>query len=112
MDADLAAFDVTRRRCDALDVAWAPAALDVALDSTQGYPYLLQATGKHVWDVAVRSPISSEDADLGVSAARAEVDDDLYRSRWERATPRQRALLRAIATFGRVGAGRGGRPGP
>jgi len=99
LDRPAAAAALTRP-ADALDVAWAPAALDVALDSAQGYPYLLQATGKHVWDVAVRSPISAEDAHLGVSAARAEVDDGLYRSRWERATPRQRALLRAIATLG------------
>lgn len=31
---------------------------------------------------------------------RREVDDGLYRSRWERATPSQRELLRALATLG------------
>jgi hypothetical protein len=34
---------------------------------------------------------------VGLQAARREVDDGLYRSRWERATPAQRDLLRALA---------------
>ncbi|WP_141775433.1 ATP-binding protein [Phycicoccus sp. SLBN-51] len=83
-----------------LDVRWDHSALQLTLDSARGYPYFLQAAGKHVWDEAVRSPISVEDAELGVAAARAEIDDGLYRARWERATPVQRQLLRALAQIG------------
>jgi hypothetical protein len=43
-----------------------------------------------VWDNTIASPISVHDA-------RREVDDGLYRSRWERANPAQRDLLRALA---------------
>ncbi|WP_343600477.1 hypothetical protein [Mycobacterium sp.] len=34
---------------------------------------------------------------MGLHDARREVDDGLYHSRWERATPAQRDLLRAMA---------------
>jgi len=35
-----------------------------------------------------------------LAAARREIDDGLYRSRWERATPAQRDLLRVMAKAG------------
>jgi hypothetical protein len=82
------------------DVEWHDDALQAAVDTARGYPYFLQAVGKHVWDTARRSPIDLSDVDVGLSAARQEVDDGLYRSRWERATPAQRDLLRALASVG------------
>jgi hypothetical protein len=42
-------------------------------------------------------PISADDVGVGLQAARREVDDGLYRSRWDHATPAQRDLLRALA---------------
>ncbi len=81
-------------------VEWREDALHEALELASGYPYFLQAVGKHVWDVAQRSPISSEDVRIGSELARREVDEGLYRSRWERATPGQRELLRALARLG------------
>lgn len=80
-----------------LGVDWAPEALALAEDAASGYPYFLQAIGKHVWDNAISSPITEDDVQAGLHAARREVDDGLYRSRWERATPAQRDLLRALA---------------
>ncbi len=53
-----------------------------------------------MWDNARCSPISVDDVDVGLVEARREVDDGLYRSRWERATPAQRELLRAVARIG------------
>lgn len=76
---------------------WSSGALEVAVSAAGGYPYLLQSVGKHVWDVAVRSPISEQDVRLGLELARREVDAGLYRSRWERATPAQQVVLRAVA---------------
>ena len=78
-------------------VEWEPAGLASAVSTAHGYPYFIQAIGKHVWDNARRSPISVEDVEVGLAEARREVDDGLYRSRWERATPAQRELLRALA---------------
>lgn len=81
-------------------VQWTPGAVAAAVATAQGYPYFLQAVGKHVWDNAIRSPIDDNDVKIGVTEARREVDDGLYRSRWERATPAQRELLRALAVIG------------
>ena len=80
-----------------LGVDWHDEALTMAANVASGYPYFLQAIGKHVWDNAINSPISPDDVQVGLHEARREVDDGLYRSRWERATPAQRDLLRALA---------------
>jgi hypothetical protein len=86
--------------CLQRQVSWDERALDEATAAARGYPYLLQAVGKHVWDVARASPIRSDDVAVGLEFARREVDDGLYRARWERATPAQRAVLRALAQTG------------
>lgn len=78
-------------------VDWDPSALGLALGIAAGYPYFLQAVGKHVWDVSPGPTISVDDVTLGGEFARREVDEGLYRSRWERATGAQRALLHAMA---------------
>lgn len=82
------------------DVRWDDDALGLALEVAGGYPYFLQAVGKHVWDAARASPITVEDVSVGGESARAEVDEGLYRSRWERATAAQKALLRALGETG------------
>ncbi|GAB3351972.1 AAA family ATPase [Modestobacter lapidis] len=84
----------------ARDVLWDEDAISAALTTAGGYPYFLQSVGKHVWDQARSTPITAEDVDIGLADARREVDDGLYRSRWERATPAQRDLLRALAVLG------------
>lgn len=81
-------------------VEWDAEALRLATDTARGYPYFLQSIGKHVWDNARRSPIQVDDVEIGLREARREVDDGLYRSRWERATPAQRELMRALARIG------------
>jgi len=86
-----------------LGVEWEEAALRRALDTAEGYPYFLQSVGKHVWDNARTSPIAMDDVEVGLLEARREVDDGLYRSRWERATPAQRAVMRALAGIGGEG---------
>jgi hypothetical protein len=92
-----AAVDALTIPTHALGVDWDVTALAMAADVAGGYPYFLQAIGKHVWDNAINSPISTDDVQVGLHDARREVDDGLYRSRWERATPAQRDLLRALA---------------
>lgn len=79
-----------------LDVSWNDDAVEEALAIAGGYPYFLQAVGKHVWDATRRSPVTLEDVTVGGELARREVDEGLYRSRWERATPAQKDLLRAL----------------
>jgi hypothetical protein len=82
-----------------LDVTWEPAALEAALAAANGYPYFVQTIGKLIWDYAKGPRFDTEDAAVGIEAARAELDAGLYLSRWERATPLQRRLLVAMARF-------------
>lgn len=77
--------------------SWDDDALTDALAMAAGYPYFLQAVGKHVWDAAPGPRITTNDVAVGGAYARSEVDEGLYRSRWERATPAQKDLLRALA---------------
>lgn len=81
-------------------VVWEPDALEAALVIAGGYPYFLQAVGKHVWDAARSRTINLDDVQVGGEFARQEVDEGLYRSRWERATTAQRSLLRVLGELG------------
>jgi hypothetical protein len=81
-------------------VVWEPDALQAALAIAGGYPYFLQEVGKHVWDAARSSTINLDDVSVGGDFARREVDEGLYRSRWERATPAQQKLLRVMGQLG------------
>ncbi|APE10817.1 ATP-binding protein [Rhodococcus pyridinivorans] len=82
------------------DVCWDEDALRIALDAATGYPYFLQEVGKAVWNNARRPVFTVEDAEYGTDDARREVNAGLYQSRWDRATPAQKELLRALAQEG------------
>jgi len=96
LEPHAASFALTRPT-EQLGVRWEDSALDAVLDTTNGYPYFLQVFGRMVWDYATDNPISTQDVVAGVTAARQELDAGFYGSRWERATPRQRDYLRAMA---------------
>ena len=86
------------RPCELRGVQWHTDALVLAVDTIAGYPYFAQSCGKHVWRVRKdASEITIEDVELGLVRARNEVDQGLYKSRWERATPAQRDLMRVMA---------------
>lgn len=96
LDSDAAREAITRPS-HALGVEWGEGALAAVATFSAGYPYFLQTAGKYVWDYATDSPIGLSDADAGLVRARIEVDAGLYRARWQRATPAQRSLMRAMA---------------
>jgi hypothetical protein len=98
--ADSAARDALTLPTRERGVEWDGAALLAATTKARGYPYFLQAIGKHVWDNTRRSPIDTDDVEIGLREAQSEVDEGLYKSRWERATPAQRDLLRSLAEVG------------
>ncbi|MGI9118590.1 MAG: 6-phosphogluconolactonase [Acidimicrobiales bacterium] len=99
LGADAAAMALNRP-AEALGVSWEDEALDVAVRASNGYPYFLQVYGRSTWDSAVTSPITAIDARLGVEAAQRGLDVGFFGSRWERATPAQRAYLRGVAEGG------------
>jgi len=79
------------------EAAFTPAALEAMYAATGGYPYFIQAYGKAVWDLAPRSPITLDDVLVATPEAESELAVGFFGSRYERATPGERAYLRAMA---------------
>lgn len=99
LDTDAAEAALVRP-AEARDVRWESEAAKRILAVSGGYPYFVQVYGKSTWDFAKTSPIDVEDATVGTQAGLMELDIGLYGSRWEDATPGQKAYLRAVAEGG------------
>lgn len=77
--------------------AFQPDALMRLLESAQGYPYFLQVYGDQVWQCSLESPIQLIDAETAIVLGTDELDRSLFASRWERATPKQKQFMAAMA---------------
>lgn len=84
----------------ALGVSIDDAALDRLVGETRGYPYFLQEWGKHAWDVADASPITTSDIEAASREAIAALDESFFRVRFDRLTPAEKKYLRAMAELG------------
>jgi hypothetical protein len=78
-------------------VTYTRAALDLLARESGGYPYFVQAYGQATWDAAVGNPITEDDVRAGLPQAQSELAVGFFGSRFERATPAERAYLRAMA---------------
>ena len=67
---------------------------------TQGYPYFLQEWGKHAWNTAHSSPITTADVEAASQSATQALDKNFFRVRFDRLTPREQDYLRAMAELG------------
>ena len=81
-------------------VEFEPAAITRIVQETRGYPYFLQEWGKHVWDVAARSPITAADVAIASRETIAALDESFFRVRLDRLTPTEKRYLRAMAELG------------
>lgn len=81
-------------------VVWSDAAVGTVLAAAGGYPYFLQQFGQTTWNAAVDTPISGDDAAVGVKVGFAQLDAGFFRARWERATPAERDYMAAMAVDG------------
>lgn len=77
-----------------------PLALETIVERTQGYPYFLQEWGKHVWDVAETSPITSAVVELASQQVIAGLDESFFLVRFDRLTPTEKRYVRAMAELG------------
>lgn len=77
-------------------------ALETLLAATDGYPYFIQEFGQAVWNISDKT-IHQSDAMAAVQLGTEQLDGGFYRSRWEKATPAERRLLRAMAEDGERG---------
>jgi hypothetical protein len=80
--------------------SWAAEALEKVWQHTAGYPYFLQEWGYHSWNAAMGPEISGSDVARASTIAIAQLDDNFFRVRFGRLTPRERHYLRAMAELG------------
>jgi hypothetical protein len=83
-----------------LGVSFEPEAVQRIAEATQGYPYFLQEWGKHAWNVADASPITTQTVDIASREVTAALDESFFRVRFDRLTPAQKRYLRAMAEMG------------
>ncbi len=77
-----------------------PDALDSIVEQTHGYPYFLQEWGKHVWDVAERSPITTAEVEAASERAVAALDASFFLVRFDRLTAQEKKYVRGMAELG------------
>ena len=68
--------------------------------SPQGYPYFLQEWGSHVWNGSPASPISDGDVRSVRTGVMAALDNNFFRVRLDRLTPKESEYLRGMAELG------------
>jgi hypothetical protein len=67
---------------------------------TQGYPYFLQEWGYQSWNYAQTSPISFQTIQETTKLVEQRLDDNFFRVRFNRLTPKEKTYLRAMAELG------------
>ena len=75
-------------------------ALDAIISQTQCYPYFLQEWGKHVWDVAEVTPITTSNVEVASKHAISALDESFFLVRFDRLTPSEKRYMRAMAQLG------------
>ncbi len=76
------------------------AALDEIYRVTRGYPYFLQEWGYQAWNHAIASPISLQVVQETSDLVSRRLDENFFRVRFDRLTPREKKYLRAMAEIG------------
>jgi hypothetical protein len=75
-------------------------ALDEIIAKTQGYPYFLQEWGYQAWKLAPHSPIDVDTVRRATDDSIRRLDQNFFRVRFDRLTPREKAYMRAMAALG------------
>ncbi|MDA8165357.1 MAG: ATP-binding protein [Desulfobacteraceae bacterium] len=79
---------------------FAPDALAEIFRLTRGYPYFLQEWGYQAWNHAAVSPISLQVVQEASELVSRRLDENFFRVRFDRLTPREKMFLRATAEHG------------
>jgi len=75
-------------------------ALESIVERSSGYPYFLQEWGYHVWDSAATKQIGLGDVEAAAPLVRQQLDNNFFRVRLDRLTPKEREYMAAMATLG------------
>lgn len=91
---------ITQPALDAGGVRWSSTALGLVVGEAAGYPYFLQHFASSTWNAASGAHITVADARRGLESSEAILRESLVRARLERASPRERAYVEALASLG------------
>lgn len=75
-------------------------AINEIVQLTHGYPYFIQEWGYQSWNHADKSPISLSDVQAATTTVIKRLDQNFFRVRFDRLTPREKDYLRAMAYLG------------
>jgi hypothetical protein len=75
-------------------------ALDEIVSVTKGYPYFLQEWGYQAWNLTPASPVTLGHVRQATEVATRRLDENFFRVRFDRLTPREKKYLRAMAELG------------
>jgi hypothetical protein len=78
-------------------VQFSPEALNKIYKETAGYPYFLQLIGELVFGKTEGNLVSEDDVDTLLPEYRQRLDSSFFAGRYQRATPKQREYLAAMA---------------
>jgi hypothetical protein len=78
----------------------AATALSEIVSLTRGYPYFLQEWGYQAWNHAPASPITLRHVREATEIASKRLDENFFRVRFDRLTPKEKTYLRAMAELG------------
>lgn len=67
---------------------------------TRGYPYFIQEWGYQAWNHAAASPITLQVVQDASNLVSRRLDENFFRVRFDRLTPREKMFLRAMAELG------------
>jgi hypothetical protein len=81
-------------------VHFEPAALAEVYRLTRGYPYFIQEWGYSVWNEANSNPLTLGTVRAATPKVVAKLDKSFFRVRFDRLTPGEKKLLRAMAELG------------
>ncbi|MBS1976466.1 MAG: ATP-binding protein [Bacteroidetes bacterium] len=84
----------------AVGVEFEEAALKEIFRLTKGYPYFIQEWGYQAWNHALSSPITIGVIKEASHIVQTRLDNNFFRVRFDRLTPREKDYLRAMAELG------------
>ena len=95
-ESDRALREPIENAGEAIDAA----ALEEIFRLTKGYPYFIQEWGYQSWNQAERSPITADIVQETTRLVERRLDENFFRVRFNRLTPREKNYLRAMAELG------------
>ena len=85
---------------EAEHIQFEPEAIEKIIAESMGYPYFVQEWGSHAWNAAPKNPITVQDVHTASQSVTDTLDQDFFRVRFDRLTPKEREYLQAMAELG------------